>query len=100
LIELLLRCHEVEYQLGGRTWLRRLMSPRAFFPVAVLTFAIIVLCMGKSSVLLALIVDTVRGWADSLAYSVAHSSDQERLFCVACVLILVSIYAVHRTVRV
>jgi hypothetical protein len=99
LYDLLLRCQHVETQLGGRSWLRWLRSPRAFVPAAALTFAIMLLWMGKSFVLLRAVFDAVRGWTDSLAYSITHSSDQTRLIVVACILIAVSMYTASRTAK-
>jgi hypothetical protein len=99
LFDLLLRCQQVEHQLGGRSWLRWLRSRRLFAPAAALTFVIILLWMGKISLLLRTSIEAVRGWAEDFSFSVAHSSDQQRLFVVACILVAVSIYMASRTAR-
>jgi hypothetical protein len=99
LFDLLLRCQSVEQQLGGRSWLRWMQSRRALLPAGALIFAIMLLWMGRFWVLLSTIMDTVRSWANDLSFRVTHASDPERLFVIACILIVVSIYMVSRTAR-
>jgi hypothetical protein len=99
LFDLVLRCRQVDEQLGGRSWLRWLLSWRPFAPAAAVTFVIIVLWMGKISVLLRTSIDAVRGWAEDISYSITHSTDEQRWFVVACVVVAVSIYTASRTAR-
>ena len=99
LFDLLIRCQHVQEQLGGRSWIR---VPRARgTPVflSALLLAIMILCMGRFSVVLSTILNRGRSWSDDLYIQVIHSTDQERLFVVGLVLITVTIYAVSRTGR-
>jgi hypothetical protein len=98
LFDLVLRCHQVEKQLGGRSFLRSLELGRA--PVLLLALIIAIMSITFRDLSVWSIIRYVRDWSDTAVFHIVHSSDQERLFCVACMLILVSIYMVHRTARV
>jgi hypothetical protein len=99
LYDLLLRCHRVEQELGGRSFWR--MVPSGPLPVvaAVLIFASTLLWVGKFSILLTTSMEYARSWGDDAVFRVLHSSTEERLCAVACILVAVSIYAVSRTAR-
>jgi hypothetical protein len=99
LLDLLIRCRDVESQLGGRSWLRALPLRALTALLGALIFAIILLPMARHSLLLSTILDWARDWVDYFFYRVVHSSDLERLFAVGVVLIAISIYSVSRTAR-
>ena len=98
LFDLLFRCKHVQAQLGGRSWIRVLRARGT--PVFLGSFlAIMLLCMGRFSVVLSIMLDRARNWSDDLSIRVNHSTDLERLFVVGLVLIMVTIYVVSRTAR-
>ncbi len=99
LFDLVIRCQHVRTQFGGRSWVRSLTGWGAPVFAAVSIFAIMLLCMGRFSVVLSTILDCARGWSDDLWLGVTHSSEVERLFFVACALVVVSIFLVMRTAR-
>jgi hypothetical protein len=99
LFDLLIRCRQIETQLGGRSWFR---SVPAWCPpalVAMFFFAIMLLWMGRFSILLTTILNHARDWSDDLYLRAIHSSDAERLFLIGCILVAISIYAVSRTAK-
>jgi hypothetical protein len=98
-VDLLMRCREVERQLGGRRFF--CSPPLAWTPVGVtaLIFAITLVTSRNARVLLSGPMGYARGWVDDIVFRVTHSTDTERLFSVACILVAVSIYSVSRTAR-
>jgi hypothetical protein len=99
LFDLVIRCRHVRTQLGGRSWIRSLMPWGVPVVAAALIFAIMLLCMGRFSVILSTILDRARGWSDDLWFRITRSSDVERLFVVGCILVVVSMVLVTRTAR-
>jgi hypothetical protein len=99
LFDLLIRCRHVEAQLGRRSWTGSLPAWGTPALLGAFIFAIMLLWMGKLSVLLSTTLDRARGWSDDLWFSVSRSSDLERLFVVGCILIVVSMCVVMRTAR-
>jgi len=99
LFDLLFRCKHVQAQLGGRSWIRVLRAWGTPFFLGASFLAIMLLCMGRFSVVLSTMLDRARNWSYDLSIRVNHSTDLERLFVVGLVLIMVTIYAVLRTAR-
>lgn len=99
LFDLLFRCKHVQAQLGGRSWIRVLRAWGTPVFLGASFLAIMLLCMGRFSVVLSTMLDRARSWSDDLSIRVNHSTDLERLFVVGLVLIMVTIYAVSRTAR-
>ncbi|MGZ3380462.1 MAG: hypothetical protein ACXVBB_09370 [Isosphaeraceae bacterium] len=99
LFDLLFRCKHVQAQLGGRSWIRVLRAWGTPVFLGASFLAIMLLCMGRFSVVLSTMLDRARNWSDDLSIRVNHSTDLERLFVVGLVLIMVTIYAVSRTAR-
>jgi len=99
LFDLLIRCKHVQSQLGGRSWIRVLRAWGTPVFLGASFLAIMLLCMGRFSVVLSTMLDRARNWSDDLSIRVNHSTDLERLFVVGLVLIMVTIYAVSRTAR-
>jgi len=99
LFDLLFRCKHVQAQLGGRSWIRVLRAWGTPFFLGASFLAIMLLCMGRFSVVLSTMLDRARNWSYDLSIRVNHSTDLERLFVVGLVLIMVTIYAVSRTAR-
>ncbi|MGC1721582.1 MAG: hypothetical protein WA746_21545 [Isosphaeraceae bacterium] len=99
LFDLLIRCKHVQSQLGGRSWIRVLRAWGTPVFLGASFLAIVLLCMGRFSVVLSTMLDRARNWSDDLSIRVNHSTDLERLFVGGLVLIMVTIYAVSRTAR-
>ena len=99
LFDLLFRCKHVQAQLGGRAWIRVLRAWGTPVFLGASFLAIMLLCMGRFSVVLSTMLDRARNWSDDLSIRVNHSTDLERLFVVGLVLIMVTIYAVSRIGR-
>lgn len=99
LFDLLIRCNHVQAQLGGRSWIRVLRARGTPVFLGASFLAIMLLCMGRFSVVLSTMLDRARNWSDDLSIRVNHSTDLERLFVGGLVLIMVTIYAVSRTAR-
>ena len=99
LFDLLIRCKHVQSQLGGRSWIRVLRAWGTPVFLGASFLAIMLLCMGRFSVVLSTMLDRARNWSDDLYIRVNHSTDLERLFVVGLVLIMVTIYAVSRIPR-
>ena len=99
LFDLLFRCKHVQAQLGGRSWIRVLRAWGTPVFLGASFLAIMLLCMGRFSVVLSTMLDRARNWSYDLSIRVNHSTDLERLFVVGLVLIMVTIYAVSRTAR-
>jgi len=99
LFNLLICCKHVQAQLGGRSWIRVLRARGTPVFLGASFLAIMLLCMGRFSVVLCTMLDRARNWSDDLSMRVNHSTDLERLFVVGLVLIMVTIYAVSRTAR-
>ncbi|MGZ3337766.1 MAG: hypothetical protein ACXVBV_20810 [Isosphaeraceae bacterium] len=99
LFDLLFRCKHVQSQLGGRSWIRVLRARGTPVFLGASFLAIMLLRMGRFSVVLSTMLDRARNWSDDLSIRVNHSTDLERLFVVGLVLIMVTIYAVSRTAR-
>jgi hypothetical protein len=99
LFDLLIRCREVEVQLGRRSWMRLLRARAAPAPLGAMFFAIILLCIDRSSLVLWTILNQARGLCDDVMFRIVHSTDLERLFVVGLVLIAVSIYSISRTAQ-
>jgi hypothetical protein len=99
LFDLLFRCKHVQSQLGGRSWIRVLRGWGTPVFLGASFLAIMLLCMGRFSVVLSTMLDRARNWSDDLSIRVNHSTDLERLFVVGLVLIMVTIYAVSRIPR-
>ncbi len=99
LFDLLIRCKHVQAQLGGRSWIRVLRAWGTPVFLGASFLAIMLLCMGRFSVVLSTMLDRARNWSDDLSIRVNHSTDLERLFVGGLVLIMVTIYAVSRTAR-
>jgi hypothetical protein len=64
-----------------------------------LLFSIMLLWMGRFTVLLKMALNLARGWSDDLYFRAIHSSDVERMLLIGCILIAMSIYAVSRTAK-
>lgn len=99
LFDLLIRCKHVQSQIGDHSWIRTFGVRGTLVCVGALLFAIMLLWMGRFSVVLSTVLDRVRSWSDDLYMGVIHSTDQERLFVVGLFLIMVAMYAVSRTAR-
>jgi hypothetical protein len=99
LFDLLFRCKHVQSQLGGRSWIRVLRGWGTPVFLGASFLAIMLLCMGRFSVVLSTMLDRARNWSDDLYIRVNYSTDLERLFVVGLVLIMVTIYAVSRIPR-
>ena len=99
LFNLLIHCKHVQAQLGGRSWIRVLRARGTPVFLGASFLAIMLLCMGRFSVVLSTMLDRARSWSDDLSIRVNHSTDLERLFVGGLVLIMVTIYAVSRTAR-
>jgi len=99
LFDLLIRCQQVEEQLRGRSWNRVLRTWGVPLFLGAFFFAIMLLCMGRFSVVLSTILNGTRSWSDELYFHVIHSTDAERLFVAGLVLTMVTIYVVSRTAR-
>lgn len=99
LFDLLIRCQHVEEQLGGRSWIRVLRAWGTPVFLGASFLAIMLLCMGRFSVVLSTMLNRARSWSDDLYIRVIYSTDMERLFVVGLVLIMVTIYVVSRTAR-
>jgi hypothetical protein len=99
LFDLLIRCRHINVQLGGRSWTPLQWNWEIPAVLGTLFFAIMLLCMSKFSVGLSTILDYARGWSDDLWFSVARSSELQRLTVIGCVLVVVAMIAVSRTAR-
>jgi hypothetical protein len=99
LFDLLIRCREVETQLGGRTRIRLLAARGVGFVLASCFFVITLLWLSGSLVSLRTILYRARSWSDELWFNVSHASEVQYLFFVGCALIVVCIYLVSRTAR-
>jgi hypothetical protein len=99
LYDLLIQCRQVETQLGGRSWWRRVPAGLMVLALFALIFAVMLLWMGKFSVLSSTILEYSQDMLNTLYLRAVYSSELERLFMVGCVLIAVSIYAVSRTAK-
>ena len=99
LFDLLFRCKHVQAQLGSRSWIRVLRAWGTPVFLGASFLAIMLLRMGRFSVVLSTMLDRARNWSDDLSIRVNHSTDLERLFVVGLVLIMVTIYAVSRIAR-
>jgi hypothetical protein len=99
LFDLLIRCRHVDAQLGGRSWFCVLRGRRVPAFLGALSFAIILLCMNRISVLFSTVMGYAQAWSYLLYLRAIYSTDVERLFVVGLVLIAVSIYMVSRTAR-
>jgi hypothetical protein len=99
LMDLLIRCRQVEYQLGGRPWTR---TASGWAPMAVLAslFAVgLVLGIAALGGLGSSALELLRGWSTEVWIAVRRSSDIQRLSFIGLVLIIVSIVVVSRTAR-
>jgi hypothetical protein len=99
LFDLLIRCRQVEAELGTRSWMRMLRSRAVPALLGAMFFAIILLCIDRSSLVLWTILNQARGLCDEAMFRTVHSTDLERLFAVGLVLIAVSIYSMSRTAQ-
>lgn len=99
LLDLLVRCRQAERQLGIRSRLLSIppWAPRAVVLSVLAAAGTTLFVAGAGGWLAAL--DRFRGWSDDLWLSVKHSSDVERLCFLGVIMIIVSIFALHRTAR-
>jgi hypothetical protein len=99
LIDLVVRCREVERRLGVSSWRRPVRDLASRAPVVPLAIAVGIIVIGASIGGWHWSLDRLRGWSDDLWFAVKQSSEVERLCVVGVVLIIVSIMAVSRTAR-
>ena len=99
LIDLLVRCRQVERQLGVPSWPRsvRDWAPRAVVVSLIIAVGILLIGAGDGGWHSGL--DRLRGWWDDLWFAIKWSSDVERLCVISIILILVSILSISRTAR-
>jgi hypothetical protein len=98
LIDLLVRCRQVERRLGVRWWARKDLRWAAQALLVSLCAAVGFLLVGASDGWHSGL-DRLRGWSDGLWFAVTRSSDLERLGFIGIVLLIVSIFSVQRSAR-
>ena len=98
LIDLLIRCRQVDRQLGVRWWARKDLRWAAQALVASLFAAVGFLLVGASDGWHSGL-DRLRGWSDGLWFAVTRSSDLERLGLIGTALLIVSIFTISRAAR-
>jgi hypothetical protein len=99
LIHLLVRCRQVERQLGLGSRARMVLGWATQALVASLCVAVGFLLVGASNAGWHSGLDRLRGWSDGLWFVVTRSSDLERLVFIGIALLIVSIVTVQRAAR-
>jgi hypothetical protein len=99
LFDLLHRCQQAQDRLVGRSWLRSLPAVGIPLLVGASFFAIMLLWMGKVSVLLSTIMEFGRDFEQQVYIHAIRTSEVERLSILGLVLVIVAVIAVSRTAR-
>jgi hypothetical protein len=99
LFDLLMRCRQIDQELGGRPWASYRRAAVAPFLVIFFAFALLPLWRVKSSGALATILDRARFWTVELSHEVNGAGDSQMLILIGSGLLIVAIWLVFRAAR-